>query len=449
MDFLGMTQDLVDRASRSGVEAEAIIIQNYTTMVRVNAAQVQELSSAVSKGLGMRIIKRGRTGYAYTSDFSPTALEDTWRAARALADSADPDEYRTLPEMDTGAAVEDLRIFDGQLDTFAGEEKVAFVLDVERAALDYDPRIVATSFCTYQDGLSRVYLTNSRGFVGSYESTGVAAYLRAVARDEEGQTAGPGLGFSIFHDDLDAEEIGHEAARRALELLGGKPVESMTATVVMDPFVGAELLSFISQALTAESMQRGRSFLLNKVDQRVASHEVNLVDDGRLPSGFASAPFDGEGVPTSATRLITKGTLAQLLYDTYTAQKDGTRSTGNAQRNSYRDLPAPAPTNFYLEPSSHLLEELIAGIDRGLYMTNSMNTGGINPVNGDYSVGASGLLIEGGEIVGPVTGVTVAGNMQDMLRNVSAVGADLRFIPIYGSIGAPAIVIEGMTIGGR
>jgi PmbA protein len=449
MEYLEMAEELVDRASSGDVETEAIIIEGQTTMIRVNGGEVQELSQASSKGLGVRIIKEGRMGYAYTSDFTASAVEDTWRAALALAESADADEFRALPELGQAGAQKDLQIYDPQFPTFTADEKVALILDVERAALESDSRIVATSFCTYQDGLSRVYLANSRGFAGSYESTGAAAYLRAIARDEEGQTAGLGLGFSIFYSDLNAREIGQEASRKALQLLGGKPVETQRATVIMDPFVGVEFLSFVSEALTAESMQRGRSFLMDKLGQQVASIQVNLVDDGRLVSGFASAPFDGEGVPTSATRLIRRGILEQLLYDTYSALKDGTRSTGNAQRSSYRDLPSPAPTNFYLEPSSQPLKDVMAGVEKGLYMTNSMNTGGINAVNGDYSVGASGLWVDKGQVMGPVAGVTVAGNMLDMLQNVVAVGDDLQFIPIYGSIGAPTIVIEGMTIGGR
>ena len=449
MHYLEMAQDLIGHASIGGVEAEAIIIEGQTTMIRVNSGEVQELSQASSKGLGVRVIKEGRMGYAYTSDFSASALEDTWRGAFALAESADPDEFRALPEPRQGDAEKDLQIYDPEFRNLTADEKVALILDVERAALAYDSHIVASSFCTYQDGLSRVYLANSQGFARSYESTGAAAYLRAIGRDEEGQTAGLGLGFSISYSDLNAEEIGQEASRKALQLLGGKPVETQRAIVVMDPFVGVEFLSFISEALTAESFQRGRSFLMDKLGQKVASSQVSMVDDGRLIKGFASAPFDGEGVPTSATRLIERGILEQLLYDTYSALKDGTRSTGNAQRSSYRDLPSPAPTNLYLEPSSQSLKDVIHGIDKGLYMVNSMNTGGINPVNGDYSVGASGLWIDKGQLVRPVAGVTVAGNMLDMLQNVVAVGDDLRFIPIYGSIGAPTMVIEGMTIGGK
>ena len=449
MDYLDMAKNVAEGAARRGAEAEVIIIESQTTTVRVNSREVQQLTRAVSKGLGIRIIQKGQVGYAYTSDFSPSALEDTVSAALHLAEIADADEFRTLPQAENIGAQEDLQIHDPQFSAFSTEQKVAFTMEMERAALEYDPRIVTTSPCTYQDGLSRLYLANSRGFAGSYASTGVAGYLRAVARDNRGQTMAPGLGFSIFYDDLEAQDIGQEAARKAVELLGGEPVETQRATVIMDPFVGAEFLFFISAALTAESVQRGRSFLMGKLGQRVASAQVNLVDNGRLVRGFASAPFDAEGVRTSATLLVSQGRLEQLLYDTYSALKDGTRSTGNAQRDSYRALPSPAPTNFYLEPSSQPLLQLIGGVEKGLYMTDSMNTGGINPINGDYSVGASGFWIERGQIVRPVTGVTVASNMLDMLQDVAAVADDLRFIPIHGSIGAPTFVVEGMTVAGR
>ncbi len=154
-------------------------------------------------------------------------------------------------------------------------------------------------------------LANSQGFVGSRESTGLAAYLPAVARDKEAQTAGPGLWFSIFHNDLDPQEIGHQAARSVVELSGGKPVKTQKAFLGMDPLVGVEFLSFVSAALTAESIQQGRSLLVDKLGHKAASNKVNLPDHGRLVQDFASAPFDGEGIPSLATRLSSQAILQQ------------------------------------------------------------------------------------------------------------------------------------------
>jgi PmbA protein len=449
IDYLKLAEDVVHQTSRGDAQTEAVIIHSAQTLIRVHGGEVLELSRADSRGLGLRVIHDGRMGFAYTSDFSDSALEDTRRAALALAESADRDELRALPAYEeSDAPAGDLKIYDKELAGRSAGEKVKLALAVEEAALGHDRRVVSTIHCSYQDDLSRVFLVNSEGFSGCYERTGVVAYLRAVASEGDEQAAGTGLGWSVVYGDLDAEEIGVEAARRALQVLGGRPVKTQQASVIMDPFVGTELLSFLAEALTGEAMQRGRSFLMDRLQQQIASDSVNLVDDGRLVGGPVSAPFDGEGVPTSSTRLIERGRLEGLLYDSYTANVDGLVSTGNGQRGSYRSLPHPAPTNFYLEPTSTSVEELMRGVQRGLYMTSTMNTGGINPANGDYSVGASGLWVENGQIVGPVAEVTVAGNMLDMLANVEGIADDLRFIPISASVGAPTIVVGGLTIGG-
>ncbi len=448
IDYLGLAQEIVEQVSRKGVEAEALIMAGQTTMVRVNKGQVEQLSQASPKGLGVRVIKEGRTGYAYTSDLSPQGVKESWRDALALAESADPDEYRSLPEPQPTEGG-GLALYDPALVTVPTEEKIALAKEVEEAALSLDPRIVATIRCTYQDEAWHIYLANSRGLADSYERTVAATYLRAVAREEESQVAGLGVGLSNFYGELDPIAIGQEAAKRALELLGGNPLGTQRATVVLDPLAGTELLFFISEALTGEAMQRGRSFLLGKLGQKVASEAVNLVDDGRLPRGYASAPFDGEGVPTSLTRVMESGVLDHLLYDHYTAQKDGTRSTGNASRGSYRHLPKVSPTNFYLEPSSLSREELMRGVEAGFYIKSTLNTGGINPISGDYSVAANGLWIEKGEVTKPVSGVTVASTLGEILKNITAVADDLRFLPFYGSTGAPTIRIEGMQIGGK
>jgi PmbA protein len=449
VDLLKVAEKVVESASAGGAQAEAVVMYSQETMIRVHAEEVQELSRADSRGLGLRVINDGRMGYAYTSDFSESALEGTCRAALALTGSADRDEFRALPaRQESAVSAEELKIYDGDLTRRTVDEKIALALAVEKAALDYDRRIVATIRCSYQDDLSRMYLVNSEGFSGSYERTGVVAYLRAVASDESDQTSGMGFGWSVCYADLDAEQIGVEAARRALQVLGGKPVSTQQSTVIMDPFVGTEFLSFLATALTAEAMQRGRSCLMGQVGEKIGAESVNLVDDGRLVGGLASAPFDGEGVPTSCTHLVADGRLERLLYDSYTASLDGVASTGNGQRGSYRGLPHPAPTNLYLAPSSMPVEELIGTVEKGLYMTSTMNTGGINPVNGDYSVGASGLWVEKGEIVRPVTEVTVAGNMLEMLVGVEGIADDLRFVPFAASVGAPTMVVAGMTIAG-
>jgi PmbA protein len=449
MDYLQLVQDTANRASAGGAEAESIVIISQQSQIQVDQGQVEKLSQAGSKGLGVRIIHGGRMGYAFTSDFAPDAIEDTWRGALSLAKAADPDPHRALPER-RPIDDEDLEIYDPSLAETPMEAKVELALQVEQAALAADPRVVLTNRGTYLDGISSVYLANSSGFAGCYDSTFAAAYIIGIGRDAGGQTMGMGLGASVYLADLDPHAVGTEAGQNAARILGGAPVPTQEATAILDPLATAQLVGNLAQALTAQAMQRGRSFLIDRVGQEIASDMVSLLDNGRLTRGMASSPFDAEGMPTSATRLIDEGVLQAVLHDSYTARVDGqAESTGNASRSSHRTPPSLAPSNFYLQPGQLAPEEIIAGVERGLYVTNTMNVGGINPVSGDYSVGASGLWIENGQLTRPVTEVTVALHLNDLLKNITAVGNDLRFVPFGGVIGAPTIRVDGATIAGR
>lgn len=446
-NYMQLAQEIVRKTAAHGVEAEVLITDDVETEIRVDRGEVEKLSQSGSFGLGVRVIKNGRTGYAYTSDFSDTGIEQTVQAAVELAEIASPDEFRALPDPQP-IPQEDLKIFDPNLAMISTDQKVDFLKRVEKAALDYDSRVVMTNMCTYIDAIMHVYLANSRGFAGMYSATKVGSYLMGVARDENGMVNAMNVGTSNFYNELDAEEIGRGAGKRAVELLSGQPVPTQTCTVVFDPIVAAQIIAYLSMALTAEAMQRGRSFLMGRMGQDVASDKVTLLDNGRLPGGWATAPFDGEGVPTSATRLIDEGVLQNVIYDSYTARREGRQSTGNAGRNGHRSLPTLMPTNFYLQPGQVTPDELIADVQNGLYVTSIMQTGGINPITGDCSMGANGLWIENGKLTRPINGVTVATTLNDFLKNVSEVANDLRVMPFFGAIGAPTVRVENVTVGG-
>lgn len=448
-NYLELAQSVVQQAAEaSGAEVEVIITDSSETEIRVDRGEVEKLAQASSRGMGVRVIDGGRTGYAYTSDLSPESVETTWRTALELAEVATPDEHRALPDPQP-IPQDDLEIWDKDLASVSVADKIALAKRIEQAALDYDPRVVMTNWCTYQDGLSHVYLANSRGFAGEYGQTVSVGFLYAIARDEDGGMVNAvGLGATNYFNELDAEAIGREAGYKAVSMLGGKQVETQVGTVILDHFAGAQILAALAQALTAESWQKQRSFLLDKMGQSVGSDMVTLMDNGRMKRGLASAPFDGEGVPTRATRLIDEGVLQNLIYDSYSAHKAGVGSTGNAQRAGHRSLPQLGPSNFYMQPGNISPQEMIKGVSKGMYVLSIMQTGGIDPVTGDCSMGASGLWIENGEIVGPVNGVTIATTLGGFLENITQVGDDLRMMPFFGTIGVPTLRVDNVTIGG-
>jgi PmbA protein len=223
-------------------------------------------------------------------------------------------------------------------------------------------------------------------------------------------------------------------------------VTTRKTPVVLDPYVAAGFLDLISTALTSEAVQKGRSLFAGKKDTEVASGKITVIDDGTLPGGIASAPFDGEGVATSRTVLIEDGVLKGYLYNTYTAAKDGVCSTGNGVRNSFKGTPEVGVTNIFIKPGSVPAEQLFSELEKGIYITEVMGMHTANPISGDFSVGVSGLLIEKGQLTRPVRGMALGGNIMDLLAGVNAVGNDLKF---FGSRGSPTLRISEMTLSGQ
>ncbi|MGB1250677.1 MAG: TldD/PmbA family protein [Candidatus Promineifilaceae bacterium] len=448
MNYLELAKEVVARAAVDGMEAEAYIEIGVETQINVDRQQVEKLSYSGSKGLGLRVLQDGKMGYAYTSNFSAESITDTIEQAQALTKAADPDPHRSLPMPEPIISAE-LEIFDDSIATTHIDDKVAFAMAVEKAALEYDERVMMTNRCTYSDQSGEVFLANSHGFADSYKKSVAICFTLAIGRDDDGQTQAIGFGASSSLHDLDPVAVGRKAGQRAVALLGGKPVPTQQVTVVFDPVVSAQLLVAMASALNAGAMQRGRSFLAGKMGEDVASDMVTLLDNGRLAGALGTSPFDAEGVPTRATRLIDEGVLQTLIYDHYTAQRSGGRSTGNASRYSHRTPPTLGPTNFHMQPGNQTQEEIIAGVENGFFVLNAMNTGGINPVSGEFSSAASGIWIKDGKLTDPINEVTIAASLSDMLNNITAVGNDLVFVPLFGSIGAPTLRIDTMTVGGK
>lgn len=447
-DYLELAKSIVAKAATDGAEVEVFITDSIETKIKIRAQEVEQLSQSGSRGIGVRVIRNGQTGYAYTSDFSDEGIEKTWRAALDLSQVTTADEHRKLPEPQP-IADEDLQIFDADYSKVSTAQKIDFLKRAEQAALDYHEKVVLTDFCTYGDSITHTYLANSKGFASEYGRTMGYTFMFAVARDDAGDMMqATTFGASNFFKDLDAEEIGSRGGRKAYSLLGGKPVPTQKTTVVLDHSVGAQILGVISAALSAESWQRKRSFLLDRMGDTVGSSMVTLMDNGRLKGGLASAPFDAEGVPTKATRLVDEGVLENLMYDSYTAAKEGKVSTGNAQRNGHRGMPGLGASNFYMQGGNKSPEEIIKGVKSGLYVLSVMQTGGINPITGDCSMSANGIWIEDGELKQPVGGVTIATSLDDFLMNVSDVGNDMMQVPFGSVVGVPTLRIDNVTVGG-
>jgi PmbA protein len=444
-------EDLARRAVEQALEggagdAEAWAEEGASRRVRVYDGEVESLSDAGGRGVGVRAFVDGRSGYAYGTDLSEEGVAEVARSARAAAEVADPDEFEGLPEELGTTPVEGLAA--PGLRDWSTERTVDLTLAVERAARSR-PGVTQVESAVYSDARGRVALANSRGFSAGYEATQAWAFASAFAG--EGADLMTGLGVDLAREPaaLDPEAIGAEAAERANALVGARQPEGRRCPVVLDAFVAASFVGFIGSMLSADAVQRGRSLFADREGDEIADASIALADDGTDPSGPSSAPFDGEGSPTRRTPLIEDGRLKTFLFDARTARKAGRATTGNASRGSYRTPPSVGTTNLVLAAGERDLEGLVREAGEGLLVTDVAGLhSGVNPVSGTFSVGASGRLIEGGEPGTPVRELTIASDLVSMLKAVRAVGSKPRWVPFGGSVKAAPILIAEMAISG-
>lgn len=432
----------LDEALQSGAEAEVFLMQAKELEIEVVKGQVETLKQAEEIGLGIRVLKQGRTGFAFSSDLSPVAVKQAVEDAIKISFLAAPDEYQVLPPK---AEYPVLNLYDQATVDMSIEEKIEIARSVEHSALSVDRRISIIERAGYADVEYCNLIMNSKGLYAYETGNYCGIYIFLVAEDENDAQNG----FSSMSVrkawDLSPARIGKEAARNAIRALHAKRVGSGHMPVVLDPYVATRFCGIIASMVNAEAVQKGKSLLAGKVGEQVASSCLSIVDQALLPDGIGSYRFDSEGVPAQNKTVIENGVLNTYLHNTYTAGKEGGKSTGNAQRGSFRGLPGVGSSNFSVVPGFMEQEYLLDGIEQGLYVTEVMGMHTTNPISGDFSIGAAGLVIENGVLSYPFRGVTIAGNMAEFLMNIDALASDLRF---YGGKGAPSLRLKELSIAG-
>lgn len=427
-------------------EADAWAEASTSRQIRVYEGKVESLTDAGNRGLGVRVLVGGRTGYAYGTDLTEVGIGLLAERAFEAAGASDPDEFAGLPEVAGTTSMPGLH--SAQVAGWSTARKIDLALEVERAARAV-PEVTQVEDTVYADEESRVALANSRGFVAGFEASSAWAYASAFAGAGADLMTGLGVGLGRDPATLDPEAIGREAGERARALVGARQPAGRRCPVVLDAFVAASFVGFIGAMLSADAVQRGRSLFAEREGDEVAAPVVRLVDDGTHPDGPASSPFDGEGSARRRTPLLEAGRLHGFLYDARTGRKAGRGSTGNARRGSYRTPPSVGTSNLVLEPGEAGLERLVAEAGDGLYVTDVAGLhSGVNPVSGTFSVGASGRLIEGGELGAPVREITIASDLVTMLRGVRAVGGPGRWVPFGGAVSASPLLLSEMSVSG-
>jgi PmbA protein len=448
MELKEVATEVVDRAMRAGATAAEAVAREgneFSTVVRLG--QVETLKESGAKVLGVRVFHGQRAASTYTSDFSPAGLDQLVSSAVALARITSEDPVSGLPQAsELGKLDTDLDLYYQDVYSLSTEQRIEYARRAEKAATSADARIQNSEGGSFDAADGRKVLANSLGFVGEYKRSYCSVSAVPVAKDDSGAMQRD-FWYSVARSIklLDSpEEVGKVAAQRTLRRLGARKVKTSQVPVVFDPMVARSLLDSLAEAVNGDSIYRGASFLASKLGEKVAGENVTVVDDGTMPGGFGTSPFDGEGVKSRRTVVIDKGVLKSYLLNTYTAKKLNLKTTGNASR-GLAGTPGIGVGNFYLEAGERKPEQIIGDVKEGLYVTEFLGFG-VNLVTGDFSRGASGMWISGGQFAFPVEEITVAGNLKDMLNSISEIGSDLEF---RGSVAAPTLRIDGLTVAGE
>lgn len=443
-DLLSVAQRVLGLA-KEGEEVEVVAVHDRDTEIRVYGGEIEQFTASESQGVGVRVIRDERQGFAYAGSLDEDVLAETVAEARDNATFGTPDPYLGLASPD-GVAVQSLDLFDPSVSTVSTEDKIAMTVDLEAQTLAADERIIGIESADYVDSVSESALVSTAGVqVTSRESS---SYVTSTALAEQDGDTQIGFGFSVGRNPatLDVGQAAKDAADRATRLLGAVQPATERVTIVFDPFVTAQFLSILGETMTGDAVMKGYSLFADRMGDDVASQLFTLVDDPTNRSAFTASETDGEGMASRRNTLIDGGKLTTFLHNAYSGRRMETASTGSAVR-GYSSVPEVGARALFLEPGTQSQEELISAIDNGVLVQGVAGIhSGVNPVSGDFSTGAEGVRIRGGALAEPIREITIASTLQKMLGDIAAIGNDVDWLPM--SAAGVSVVIDDVTMSG-
>jgi PmbA protein len=452
-ELCDVAQLAVELAKKAGADDAEVLVRDGSEMTaKVRLGEPELVQEAGSRALGLRVLRAGKRAVTYTSDLRREALEALCAETVALADFAESDEYAMPPDpslLMKGTTLPELDLYDPKV----GEVDAAWALKQaiagEAAARGYDKRVTNSEGASFSCVLGATAFATSGGFVGGYRGSYASLVVEPLCDDTtDAKNPKKRNGYwwtaSRFMSELEAAEaVGIEAARRTVATLGSRKVETQECAIVFDPEVARSIVGTVFSVANGSAFWRKSTYLLGREGQLIASPLVTITDDPLIPRAPGSKPFDGDGLRTRKNTVVENGVLGPVLCDVYSARKLGRQSTGSAGR-GIGGNPGPTTTNLVMQAGTMKRDELIRSTGRGLYVTSLMGFG-FNPVTGDFSRGAQGFWIEGGELTFPVSEITIAANFDEILKRIDAVADDLK---LRSSTAAPTFRVSHMTLAG-
>ncbi len=441
--------DLAERVAglaANGEQVEAYVAQSTSTRVRAYGGEVESLTSATSTGIGIRVVVDHRQGFARAGTLDEAIIGEVLAEARDNAAFAEADEANGLAAPDGVEAVP-VDLWRADQASVSTDRKVDLAVELERATVAADPRVTGVRTALYGDSAGEAAIATSTGTGGWSRATSCYLSTPALPRDGDDTQIGSGVAVGRQIHELDPAEVPADAAVRATRLLGATQPASTRLAIVLEPRVAATVVGLVAGTLCGDRVLKGRSPFPDRLGHRVASSLLTITDDPTDPRSLAADSHDGEGLACRPNRLIEEGSLDRFLHDAYTGRRSGAASTGSAVR-SYATTPGPGVQALAVAPGAGTLDELIARVDHGVLVSSLHGLhSGVNPVSGDFSVGADGLMIRHGEVAEPVREITLASTLQRLLGDIRAVGADVEWLP--SGTGAVSLVIDDLALSGR
>lgn len=439
----GRIQEGITHAMSLGADgAEAYLSVSRSRKAKVQNGALEDLTTSKRGGLGVRVLRDGRTGIATTTDLSRADFRELFQNAWELAALGDQDPWLRQAEP---VGIDDLPSrFDARTEAITPEQRIERALKLEAIARSASPKVVAVRESSWSDGVGAALLLTQKG-VRAYDlGTTCAASIELAVQDGDDRQAAWHWDMGRHPEAFSLDAIGHEAAQKGERKLKPAPLPAGKYPVVLHPEVAVDLLGIVAGMLSAEAVLKQRSLFTGKLEQAIASPLLTLVDDGRLPDGLGSEPWDGEGLPTRRNVLIEGGVLKTYLHTLKTAAEMGVAPTATAGR-GIGSNPGITLFNLFPEPGTSTPEQLYRQAGNGVLITEIMGLHTVDPVSGDLSVGASGVRIRNGALAESVDKLTFAGNLRDFLTRIAALGNDLHW---YGSSAGLSILLDDIALGG-
>ncbi len=429
----------------TAASGEIYLCRTFSSSLSLKNGTIQDIQGSGNLGMGVRVIRDGRIGFSYTSDLTPGSIEKAVRNAERLSAYTRKDECFGFAKSDNSLKSSGNTCCD--LESIPLKEKIDFVNEIERSAREYDKRIKGFRETSYDDSWGSVCIANTNGYFCSYDIAKVYGATQSLAEENGQKQVGFEMDYAYDLKSLNPSLIGKMAAESAVGKLNAVKFSTRKTSVVFSDYVTANIIGVLSNAFFAENVLKGKSLFENRIEERIGSEAITVIDDGSFAKGSFSSPVDGEGIPVQETVLVKNGILKGYLHNIYSAAKMNAFPTGNMLRSGFLSPPFMGHTNIYLKPGKSSRNELFKEACNGVYINDVMGLHTMNTISGEFSLGASGNLIKNGELGDPVDGMAVAGNIFDLLGSIKTIGSDFRMFA-SGS-GAPSVLAENVSISGR